>query len=110
MTLETIFGEKLHRPEILDIFGLEEHPSAHTLLFVALQWVTCKNDSFKDDLERIRRHHDSCCSYNIDTIRLDRVLGEAEHLAWGEDNRANGCGDGWHVVSHESHELKFLGG
>lgn len=108
MALETISSVDFHWSEVLDVLWIKEHISSDALLLVALQWVSGEDDPLQDDLERVGWHDAACRRHDIDTIRFDRVLSEAEHFARCENDWTDGCSHGWHVTSHKAHELQLL--
>jgi hypothetical protein len=92
VTLESIFGIELDWLEVLDVFGLEKHISDNTFLFMALEWVTSKNNTLQDNFKRIRWHHYTGGGDYVWTTRLDRGFSETENFARSENDWAyNSC-------------------
>lgn len=89
---ETELRGQLHRLEVLDILGVEEHVADDSALLVDLQRVACQDDALKDHRQRVRGQ-----SMAGGKERQLVSACEQEDLAWREYYRQVHRGDSCHV-------------
>ena len=95
---------ELHRFEILNVFGVEEHVPDGCFLLVTTERVTGQDDSLQDNLEWIWREHDTGGDH-VHPNWAAVSLRKSYYFAWLVYYRAVGCGDHVDVFPQEPHVL-----
>ena len=100
---ETELRGQLHRLEVLDILGVEEHVADDGALLVDLQRVASQDDALEDHCQRVRGQ-----SMAGGKERQLVCASEQKDLAWTEYYRQVHRGDGCHVCAQESHVFQLI--